>query len=108
MQLVQHLGLKRAGHAKAVAALRSPSRQAKTRRSEIAAADGVSGAGGLCLRCRSKGQGSRTGSEESAARIAAAKSACRKWGDSVEWPAATKAEAAPDAVNSSSAASGSA
>ena len=45
MQLVQHLGLKRSGHAKAVAARAETeeSLQAKTRREGSAAAEGVSG-----------------------------------------------------------------
>ena len=47
-------------------------------------------------------KGLRPGSDGSAARISAAKSACRKRGESAEGPAATKAEAgtAPDAVKS--------
>ena len=108
MQLVQHLGLKRAGHAKAVAARAEAVEEPVPPGEEDA--EGVSGPapGREACACASAARGPRTGSEGSAARIAAAKSACRKRGDSADWAAATNAEAAPDAVNSSSAESGSA
>ena len=87
-QLMQHLRLRRAWHAKAV-----PSDSPRGLRRQKCPPSGRP-------KCPPSGVASSS-CRTCAARIAAAKSACRKPGDCAEEPAATNAEAAPDAMNTS-------
>ena len=109
MELMQHLSAKRA-FGRDAQAITAPAAAAVEQ--PVAADEGAarraSRGGVLRLRCRRR-QIPRTGSDGSAARTAAAKSACRNRGYSAAGLAATKAEAggAPVMVKSSCAESGS-